>query len=116
MILKPFFSSWLSIPAAFLVAGGLTARFYGLGINGFWYDELVSLVTGDPSRSFQAIILQTPANEVHPPLYVLLLAARRGFVQSRVDDDDQEVMRKVGLDAASTREVRFIQSKLLLAR
>lgn len=59
--------------AGLLIVAGLAARFYGLGINSFWYDELISVTSADPERSFVSLILNVPSNEIQPPLYTVLL-------------------------------------------
>lgn len=57
----------------FLIIGALaaTTRFFRLGHQSFWYDEVFSLRVGE--QSVPALITDALRDAVHPPLYYLVL-------------------------------------------
>ncbi len=50
----------------------IALRLYGLGLNGLWYDEIFS---AEIARLPSLALIERTANDVHPPLYYLLLRA-----------------------------------------
>ena len=70
-------STWLWLAGILLLAALL--RFYALGAESLWLDEATSLVVADNSP---AQIVALTAEDIHPPLYYLLLRAWLVFGQS----------------------------------
>lgn len=102
----------LDVAASILIVAGIAARFYGLDINGYWYDELVSMAGADPSRSFAAVILDTPANAIQPPLFPTILWAWRSLL-----GDGERVVRLLSVLCVTGAVVfGFVAGRNLMSR
>jgi len=64
------YATWLLLAGILLLAGFL--RFYGLGAESLWLDEATSLVVADNAP---AQVVAITAEDIHPPLYYLILRA-----------------------------------------
>ncbi|AHY47097.1 Dolichyl-phosphate-mannose-protein mannosyltransferase [Rubrobacter radiotolerans] len=60
----------LALTGVVALAAGL--RFFGLGLQSLWVDELASLWFADPARGLAGVVAGT-ANDVHPPGYHVVL-------------------------------------------
>jgi 4-amino-4-deoxy-L-arabinose transferase-like glycosyltransferase len=60
---------------AILLAAGLAVRFYGLGAQSFWLDELWTAVASDPALPLGRWLRYWVLPDVHPPLHLLVARA-----------------------------------------
>ncbi|HZD25015.1 MAG TPA: glycosyltransferase family 39 protein [Alphaproteobacteria bacterium] len=58
---------------AVMLAAGLLLRFYHLGTESLWLDELWTAATSDPSLTLGQWLNHWVLKDVHPPLYALLM-------------------------------------------
>jgi len=71
------YAAWLMLAGLLFLAGFL--RFYALGTESIWLDEATSLVVADNTP---AQIVTITAEDIHPPLYYLILRAWLVFGRS----------------------------------
>jgi uncharacterized membrane protein len=65
-----------------LLAAGIALRFYRLGDENFWFDELWTAVVSDPSLPLSQLMRIWILPDVHPPLYYLMLREWRTWFGS----------------------------------
>src|SRR5690606_6540782 len=65
-----------------LLAAGIALRFYRLGEENFWFDELWTAVVSDPSLPLSQLMRIWILPDVHPPLYYLMLREWRTWFGS----------------------------------
>lgn len=67
-----FASRWPAVPYGLIAFAGMASAFVGLSTSSYWTDELFTLYVVDP-RASSAQMMQRILEDVHPPLYYLVL-------------------------------------------